>query len=58
MEKEILKKYSLLDQLNVSRETYLDFENYLSMIIKKNKEINIISRVDSEKNIIRDRHIV
>jgi len=58
MEKEIFKKYSLLDQLNVSRETYLDFENFVSMIIKKNKEINIISRDDSEKKVIRDRHII
>ena len=37
MEKEFNKKYSLLNQLNVSRETYLDFENFVSMIIKKIK---------------------
>ena len=58
MEKEFNKKYSLLNQLNVSRETYLDFENFVSMIIKKNKEINIISRADSQKEVIRDRHII
>jgi 16S rRNA (guanine527-N7)-methyltransferase len=35
MEKEIYKKYSLLDNLDVSRETYLDFEKFVSMIVKK-----------------------
>ena len=58
MEKEILKKYILLDQLNVSRETYLDFESFASMIIKKNKEINIISKENAQKEVIRGRHIV
>ena len=58
MEKEIFKNYTLLNQLNVSRETYSDFEDFVSMIIKKNKEINIISKEDSEKKVIRDRHIV
>ena len=37
---EILKKYPLLRQYGVSRETCLDFEKYISMIIKKNEEIN------------------
>ena len=58
MEKEILKKYILLDQLNVSRETYLDFESFASMIIKKNKEINIISKENAQKEVIRGRHII
>ena len=40
MEKEIYKKYSLLEKLNVSRETCLDFENLVTMIQKKNKEID------------------
>ena len=35
MEQKIYKKYSLLDYLNVSRETYADFENLASMILKK-----------------------
>ena len=39
MEQEILKSYSKLNSLNVSRETYLDFELFISMIIEKNKEI-------------------
>ena len=55
---EILKKYSLLNQLNVSRETYLDFEVFISLIIKKNKEINIISKETAKSDIIRERHIV
>jgi len=55
---EILQKYSSLKQLNVSRETCLDFEQYISMIIEKNKEINIISRENSDIDVIRNRHII
>jgi len=55
---EILQKYSPLKQLNVSRETCLDFEQYISMIIEKNKEINIISRENSDIDVIRNRHII
>ena len=55
---EILKKYSLLNQFNVSRETCLDFEKLILMIVEKNKEINIISKETSINNIIRDRHII
>ena len=58
MEQEILKSYSKLNSLNVSRETYLDFELFISMIIDKNKEINIISQKSAKKDIIRDRHII
>ena len=58
MEEEIYKKYSLLKQLNVSRETCLDFEKFISMIIKKNQEINIISKETGKNNNIRLRHIV
>ena len=58
MEEEIYKKYSLLEQLNVSRETCLDFEKFISMIIKKNQEINIISKETGKNNNIRHRHIV
>ena len=58
MEKEIFKNYTLLNQLNVSRETYSDFEDFVSMIIKKNKEINIISEETSKNVIIRERHII
>jgi len=55
---EILKNYSLLNQANVSRETFLDFEKFISMIIQKNEEINIISKETAKKEIIRTRHII
>ena len=58
MEEEIYKKYSILEQLNVSRETCLDFESFISMLIKKNQEINIISKKTAKNDIIRDRHIL
>ena len=32
MEDDSLKNYSKLDRLNVSRETCLDFEKFISMI--------------------------
>jgi len=58
MEEEILKKYSLLNSLNVSRETYVDFEKFVSMLVKKNDEINIISKKTAQKDTIIDRHII
>ena len=58
MEEQILNSYSRLNSLNVSRETFLDFESFISMIIKKNKEINIISQGTAKNSDIRDRHII
>ena len=58
MDQEILNSYSKLNDLNVSRETFLDFENYISMINEKNKEINIISQKTSSKKSIIERHII
>ena len=58
MEQEILNSYSRLNSLNVSRETCLDFELFISMIIDKNREINIISKESSKNEVIRDRHII
>ncbi len=58
MDVEILKKYSLLSQYNVSRETLFDFERYLTMIVEKNKEINIISKKTGKIEEIRERHII
>ena len=58
MDQEILKSFSKLNNLNVSRETFLDFENYISMIIEKNKKINIISQNTSSKKAIIQRHII
>jgi len=55
---DIIKLYSSLNYLNVSRETYLDFEDFISMVKDKNQEINVISRKNAEKSAIRDRHII
>ena len=58
MDQEILNSYSRINHLNVSRETFLDFENYISMILEKNKKINIISQNTASKKDIIDRHIL
>ena len=58
MDQEILNSYSKLISLNVSRETFSDFENYISMILEKNKKINIISQNTSSKIDIVNRHII
>jgi len=58
MDQKILNLYSKLNGLNVSRETFLDFEKYISMIIEKNKKINIISQKTSSKKSIIERHII
>ena len=58
MDQEIFNSYSRLNHLNVSRETFLDFENYISLIIEKNKKINIISQNTASKKTIIDRHII
>ena len=53
---ENLKKYSILSKFNVSRETCIDFERFISLILEKNQEINIISK--KTESIIRERHII
>ena len=58
MEQEIINSYAKLSGLNVSRETFSDFENYISMILEKNEKINIMSNKFSEKNDIIQRHII
>ena len=58
MDNVILNYYSKIPFLNVSRETCSELESLISMIQKKNREINIISRRNNEKNSIRDRHII
>ena len=55
---ELVNKYSLIKQKIVSRETCLDFEKFLSMVVEKNKEINIISNETAKHEVIRDRHII
>ncbi len=49
-------EYSKLEPLNVSRETYPELEVFRSLILEKNKDINLISS-DSEENS-RQRHII
>jgi 16S rRNA (guanine527-N7)-methyltransferase len=58
MDEQILNLYSRLNSLNVSRETFLDFESFISMIIEKNKKINIISQENAKNSAIRERHII
>ena len=53
---ENFKKYSILDKFNVSRETCIDFERFISLILEKNQEINIISK--KTEPTIRERHII
>jgi len=55
---QILKKYSQLDKFNVSRETYIDFERFIKLLLEKNKELNIISKKSADNSIIRERHII
>ena len=58
MDNLILKSYSKLLSPNVSRETCNEFESLISMIQRKNREINIISKKMHEKEAIRERHII
>ena len=55
---EILKKYPLLKDQNVPRETFIDFEIFVSMLQQRNNEINIISKETAKNEVIRARHIV
>ena len=57
MENVILNFYYKILNFNVSRETCNDLETLITMIQKKNEEINIISKKTSKKEVIRDRHI-
>ena len=58
MDSIISKNYSKITKFDVSRETCNELESLISMIQKKNKEINIISRKNSDQGVIRQRHIV
>ena len=55
---EILNKYSLLNDINVPRGTFVDFEIFVGMLQNKNEEINIISKQTAKEDVIRERHIV
>ena len=58
MDSIISKNYSKISKFKVSRETCNELESLISMIQKKNEEINIISRKNSDQGVIRQRHIV
>jgi len=49
-------EYSKLEPLNVSRETFPELEEFRSLILKKNKNINLIS--SNSEAISRERHII
>ena len=51
-----LKKYSELETLNVSRETFPALEEFRSLLLTENKKINLISK-STEKDSIK-RHII
>ncbi len=55
---EIFKKYPLLKDLNVPRETLIEFEIFISMLQQGNDEINIISKETAKNDVIRGRHII
>ena len=49
-------KFSQIDALNVSRETFDELEEYSSSILRRNKKINLIS--SSTEKSINTRHIL
>jgi len=55
---EILKKYLLLKDQNVPRETLVEFELFISMLQQRNDQINIISKETAKNEVIRERHII
>ena len=55
---DFLQKYPLLKDQNVPRETFLEFESFITMLQKRNEEINIISKETAKNEVIRERHIV
>ena len=56
MIESILKKYTQLESLNVSRETFPALEEFRSLLLNENKKINLISK-STEKESIK-RHII
>ena len=53
-----LNSYSKISNFNVSRETCNELESFISLIQQKNEEINIISKKNSKKDDIRQRHVI
>ena len=58
MDSIISQNYTQIQKFDVSRETCNELESFVSMIQNKNLKINLISRKTSEKEAIRQRHIV
>ena len=58
MDNFFTNSYSQISKLNVSRETCVEFESFISMIQDKNEEINLVSKKNLEKKGIRVRHII
>ena len=58
MDNVFINSYSKIPNINVSRETCNEFESLISMILKKNEAINIISKKIDKKEEIRERHII
>ena len=54
---EIFKKYPILKNQNVPRETFIEFEKFISMLQQGNEKINIISKETARNEVIRARHI-
>ena len=48
--------YLILDKFNVPRETFSELDEFMELIIEKNKEINLISA--KTVNNLRNRHII
>ena len=53
---EIFKKYPLLKDQNVPRETLIEFELFISMLQQGNDEINIISKATA-KTAVSYKHL-
>ena len=58
MDTNILKVYKDLGLNHVSRETCVYLENYIELILKENKTLNIISRRNDNTSYLRERHII
>ena len=53
---EYFDNFLILDKFNVSRETFSTLNEFIELIIEKNKEINLIST--KSINNLRNRHII
>ena len=49
-------KYQILDKFSVSRETFYLLEHYKELVLKKNEQINLISRKNADNFV--ERHIL